>query len=123
MEGAPSDRAGEAVASAALPRERERPLESDPETFPESWLDGLETEEGPPTEIEPEVRSLPDRERDASERGGRRGGRKGAGVGGGTGKIGGLSPPGTLSSDHVTDRLPFDPVEDLLRLLPSDTFS
>ena len=52
-------------------------------------------------EMEPESRSLPDREREreASERGGARGGRrgglKGAGVAGGCGKIGGLSPPGT----------------------------
>ena len=101
------------------------------DTFPESRLDGRETDEGPPIEIEPDC-SLPEpeREREASERGGRRGGFEGAGVAGGCGKIcgkGGLSPPGTLSSDHVTLRFDaldlLDPWELRLRRSLSDFFS
>ena len=95
VDGAPADDGGEVVTPA--PSLRARPLPE--ETFPESLLEGRETDDGPPTEIEPEVLSLPDRERERSEfvdvRGGRRGGREGGGAAGGTGKIGALSPPGT----------------------------
>ena len=95
MEGAPSeDAAGVANPPAEL---LERPLPE--ETFPESLLEGRDTDDGPPTDINPDALSLPDRERERSEfvdvRGGRRGGREGGGAAGGTGKIGALSPPGT----------------------------
>ena len=123
VDGAPADDRGEAPASAPPLRERcERPLPE--ETFPESPLEGLETSEGPPIEIEPDC-SLPDR-----ERGGRRGGFEGGGIAGGCGKCGKTgvgSPPGTLSSDHVTLRfdlrVAFDPRDDRLRRLPLDIFS
>ena len=145
VDGAPTEGAGEVATPPALLRERPLPEE----TFPESLLDGRETDEGPPIESEPDsdsLRSLPDRERErdasergggrgrgsllereASERGGRRGGRVGGGDAGGCGKIGVVSPPGTLSSDHVTLRFEpregFDPRDDLLRRLLSDFFS
>ena len=48
VEGAPADW-GEVATPPPLPLER--PLPED--AFPESLLDGLETEEGPPTETEP----------------------------------------------------------------------
>ena len=98
MDGAPADDRGEAPASALSLRVRPLPEEA----FPESLLEGRETDDGPPTDIEPDL-SLPDRERERSEfvdvRVGRRVkgpfGREGGGAAGGTGKIGTLSPPGT----------------------------
>ena len=48
VDGAPTDAGGVATPPALL---LGRPLPED--TFPESLLDGLETDEGPPTETEP----------------------------------------------------------------------